>query len=75
MAPHDAGYDGLWLPGTNHAGIATHKVVERGLARKAEPVGLGREAFLSAHLEMEGGTGGILDPERGLGDSARLDGP
>lgn len=41
------GYDMLWLPGTDHAGIATQAVVERNLAaeglRREE---MGREAFL-----------------------------
>ncbi len=43
-----AGHDVLWVPGTDHAGIATQAVVEkrlyaeRGLTRQA----LGREAFL-----------------------------
>lgn len=41
------GYQALWVPGTDHAGIATQNVVERslreeGLTRQA----LGREAFL-----------------------------
>jgi valyl-tRNA synthetase len=29
-----AGYDTLWVPGTDHAGIATQVVVERQLAEK-----------------------------------------
>ncbi|HOL66050.1 MAG TPA: valine--tRNA ligase, partial [bacterium] len=42
-----AGYDALWVPGTDHAGIATQNVVEkelakRGLTRKV----LGREKFV-----------------------------
>ncbi len=36
----------LWLPGTDHAGIATQMVVERELAKqKLTRVGLGREEF------------------------------
>jgi hypothetical protein len=31
------GYAALWLPGTDHAGIATQNVVERELARRASP--------------------------------------
>ena len=41
------GYNALWLPGTDHAGIATQMVVERKLAK--EGTGrreLGREKFL-----------------------------
>lgn len=36
----------LWVPGTDHAGIATQMVVERQLAEKGETkLGLGREEF------------------------------
>lgn len=41
------GYDVLWLPGTDHAGIATQNVVEKELAREGKTRhDLGREAFL-----------------------------
>ena len=42
------GRDVLWLPGTDHAGIATQAVVERKLweEKKVRRVDLGREAFL-----------------------------
>jgi len=40
------GYDVLWLPGTDHAGIATQMVVERELASEGKDRRtLGREAF------------------------------
>ncbi len=40
------GYDVLWLPGTDHAGIATQNVVEKQLAREGTSrVELGREEF------------------------------
>jgi valyl-tRNA synthetase len=42
------GYNTLWMPGTDHAGIATQNVVERQLAaegRRKED--LGREAFVA----------------------------
>ncbi|HWM92011.1 MAG TPA: valine--tRNA ligase [Thermoanaerobaculia bacterium] len=41
------GYNALWLPGTDHAGIATQLMVERQLAREgtSRPE-LGRERFL-----------------------------
>jgi len=41
------GYDVLWLPGTDHAGIGTEVVVERALAERGlNKVSVGREAFL-----------------------------
>ncbi len=41
------GYDALYLPGTDHAGIATQNVVERHLAAEGETrFDLGREAFV-----------------------------
>lgn len=41
------GYETLWLPGTDHAGIATQMVVEKELAKKnLTREGLGREKFL-----------------------------
>jgi valyl-tRNA synthetase len=42
------GRDALWLPGTDHAGIATQAVVERKLweERRVRRKDLGREAFL-----------------------------
>ncbi len=40
------GYDVLWLPGTDHAGIATQNVVEKQLAAEGQTRhDLGREAF------------------------------
>ena len=42
-----AGYDVLWLPGCDHAGIATQMVVERELAKEGtNRHELGREKFL-----------------------------
>lgn len=42
------GFDTLWQPGQDHAGIATQMVVERQLAENGEPsrAEMGREAFL-----------------------------
>ncbi|MFD1343744.1 valine--tRNA ligase [Litorisediminicola beolgyonensis] len=42
------GYDTLWQPGTDHAGIATQMVTEREMAANGEPsrTEMGREAFL-----------------------------
>jgi valyl-tRNA synthetase len=41
------GHEALWMPGTDHAGIATQNVVERKLAKeKKTRHDLGREAFI-----------------------------
>lgn len=41
------GFETLWLPGTDHAGIATQNVVEKELRRKNKTrFDLGREAFI-----------------------------
>jgi valyl-tRNA synthetase len=52
----------LWLPGTDHAGIATQMVVERQLAA-AGNVGrreLGREAFVQKIWEWKAESGGTI---------------
>jgi len=56
------GEEVLWLPGTDHAGIATQAKVERML-RESEGVGrrdLGREAFLERVWEWQEKHGGII---------------
>jgi valyl-tRNA synthetase len=62
----------LWLPGTDHAGIATQMVVERQLAA-AGNVGrrdMGREAFVSKVWEWKAESGGtIVQQLRRLGAS------
>ncbi|MFC1593771.1 valine--tRNA ligase [Candidatus Omnitrophota bacterium] len=41
------GYESLWMPGTDHAGIATQNVVERKLAKEGKKKeDVGREEFL-----------------------------
>ncbi|MGB3689931.1 MAG: class I tRNA ligase family protein, partial [Jannaschia helgolandensis] len=42
------GFDTLWQPGTDHAGIATQMVTERDMAANGEPSRqeMGRDAFL-----------------------------
>src|SRR5437899_7827124 len=41
------GFEALWLPGTDHAGIATQVVVERELASEGiDRKAIGREAFI-----------------------------
>jgi len=48
------GYDVLWLPGTDHAGIATQNVVERHLANQGiSRHDLGREAFVDKVWEWK----------------------
>ena len=43
------GYETLWLPGTDHAGIATQNVVEKELAKQnIKRQDLGREKFLES---------------------------
>jgi valyl-tRNA synthetase len=41
------GFNALWLPGTDHAGIATQLMVERQLIKEGtDRLSLGREGFL-----------------------------
>ena len=56
------GYDTLWQPGTDHAGIATQMVVERMLAENGEPsrVEMGREKFLEKVWEWKEQSGGTI---------------
>jgi valyl-tRNA synthetase len=63
----------LWLPGTDHAGIATQMVVERQLAASGTNVGrrdMGREAFVAKVWEWKKESGGtIVQQLRRLGAS------
>jgi len=46
------GYNALWLPGTDHAGIATQLMVERQLVKEGvDRLSLGRELFLERAWE------------------------
>ncbi|HLH58469.1 MAG TPA: valine--tRNA ligase, partial [Streptosporangiaceae bacterium] len=65
------GYNALWLPGMDHAGIATQNVVERELAKEGlSRHDLGREAFVERVWEWKATYGGrILGQMRRLGDS------
>ena len=55
------GYNTLWLPGTDHAGIATQWVVERQLRAKGiERKDIGREAFLKHVWEWKEESGGTI---------------
>ena len=62
----------LWLPGTDHAGIATQMVVERKLAAEGQPGRreLGRTAFVEKVWEWKAESGGtIIQQLRRLGAS------
>jgi valyl-tRNA synthetase len=65
------GYNALWLPGMDHAGIATQNVVERELAKEGlSRHDLGREAFVERVWRWKAESGGkILGQMRRLGDS------
>src|SRR5437016_2212176 len=67
------GFEVLWLPGMDHAGIGTQTAVERWL-RKNEGVtrhDLGREKFLQRVLEWQDKHGGIIIQQlQRLGSSA-----
>ncbi|HLK34685.1 MAG TPA: valine--tRNA ligase [Terriglobales bacterium] len=62
------GFLTLWLPGTDHAGIATQMMVERQLAKEGKNRrGLGREAFVERVWEWRREYGGAI-----LGQMKRL---
>ena len=69
------GRDALWVPGTDHAGIATQNVVEKLLAKEGlTRFDVGREAFIErvrAFVTETGST--ILDQIRSLGASCDWD--
>ncbi|MGD0060137.1 MAG: valine--tRNA ligase [Verrucomicrobiia bacterium] len=57
------GYEALWLPGTDHAGIATQIVVEKTLRKQGvmkHRDDLGREKFLEKVWEWKEKHGGII---------------
>jgi valyl-tRNA synthetase len=64
------GFDALWLPGMDHAGIATQNVVERELAKEGRSRrDLGREAFVARVWQWKEEYGGrILGQMRRLGE-------
>jgi len=66
-----SGYNTLWLPGTDHAGIATQNVVEKALKKEGKRrQDLGREAFLDRVWEWKKQYGGtIVHQQRMLGNS------
>src|SRR5579862_8865912 len=69
------GFLTLWLPGTDHAGIATQMMVERQLASEGRNRrDMGREAFIERVWEWKRHYGGaILDQMKRLGASVDWD--
>ncbi|AGI68940.1 valyl-tRNA synthetase ValS [Octadecabacter antarcticus 307] len=70
------GFDTLWQPGTDHAGIATQMVVERQLAETGQPkrIEMGREKFLEKVWDWKAESGGqIINQLKRLGASCDWD--
>ena len=65
------GYDTLWIPGTDHAGIATQNVVERQLLSEGvDRYTIGRNAFLERVWQWKENCGGrIIDQLKRIGAS------
>ncbi len=63
------GYNVLWVPGTDHAGIATQNMVEKALAKEGKTKeDLGREAFVERVWEWKKNYGNrIVDQMKRLG--------
>ena len=70
-----AGYNTMWLPGTDHAGIATQIVVERKLEKEGiSRRDMKREDFIAKIWEWQKFSGGtILEQMRRMGDSVDWD--
>ena len=70
-----AGHSVLWMPGTDHAGIATQNVVERQLAAAGQDRhDLGREAFIDRVWQWKAESGGqIIGQLKRLGASCDWD--
>ena len=70
------GYSTLWVPGTDHAGIATQLMVERDLLKSEEVTReeLGREEFLKRTWDWKKKYGGMITNQiRRLGASCDWD--
>ncbi len=65
------GDEALWIPGTDHAGIATQNIIEKQLAAEGKSRSeLGREAFVARTTAFVERTGGeILQQLRSIGAS------
>jgi len=56
-----AGDEALWVPGTDHAGIATQNVIERQLAQEGlTRFDVGRDAFVERTTRFVAETGGVI---------------
>ncbi len=69
------GFEALWVPGTDHAGIATQNVVEKKLAKEGRGRDdLGREAFVKEVWKWRGEYGNtIITQLKRLGSSCDWD--
>src|SRR2546423_2749388 len=69
------GDETLWVPGTDHAGIATQNIIEKQLAAEGKTkFDLGRDAFVERTIAFVDETGGeILRQLRAIGVSAGWD--
>lgn len=69
------GFNTCWVPGTDHAGIATQTMVEKDLVKQGiEPESLDRETFLEKVWEWKHEHGGIITKQlRKLGSSCDWD--
>jgi len=55
------GYETLWQPGTDHAGIATQAIVEKNLAKEnINKNDIGRDKFLKKVWEWKAESGGLI---------------
>src|SRR3989338_8005649 len=70
-----SGYNTLWMPGTDHAGIATQNVVERQLANEGtNRHDIGRKEFVERVLKWKEESGGtIIKQLKRLGSSCDWD--
>ena len=66
-----SGFNTLWLPGTDHAGIATQNVVEKALRKEGKRrQDLGRDAFVARVWDWKKQYGGtIVHQQRKMGNS------
>ena len=69
------GFEVLWMPGTDHAGIATQNVVEKIIAKEGKTrYDLGREAFIERVWQQKSESGGtIISQLKALGSSCDWD--
>lgn len=70
-----SGFNALWLPGTDHAGIATQNVVEKELAKNGQSRReMGREDFVKKVWEWKEKYGSrIIEQMKYMGDSCDWD--